>query len=561
MRRKFKTEEPKINAEEFMAALDELEEKKGISKTEVIDALSDALKRAYIKELGGGDDADVRVTISDNPPEIKMCRVKKVVDEVNDDYLEISLEDAQEVDKKYKVGDEFIEPVSVENLRRHTAGVVKSVLNQKLAEAEKQVLYQSYKDKIGEMVTGIVNRCDDHGCSVNIGRSTIYLTRKDLIGEEMFASGDPIRLFVSDVSQNEKGSMVRLSRSDAGFLKRLFEEQVREIYDGSVIIKNIARDAGVRSKISVYTNDPNIDPIGACIGTNGKSIQAILNSLGKKSQEKVDIVLYSPNTALYIVDALRPAQVLYIYVNEENKKAIAIIDNGKLSLAIGRKGANARVACHLTGYNIDIKELSEKANLEKEGYVFKSIDELKEEDEKLRKKNQYDNYLASIKQARQQETILEAGLEKSKPQQIHDEDIAIDETKETKLEEKTPLETPVEEIVSEEVIPTPVSEHKEVKTTTTLEDLEQSLESQKKKEAFKATKKTSRRPKTITDDEVAHEENDSSIETKKVVPQMNIYTQEELEELEKEEQEYSDESYDDDIDYDDYEEYYDDDDR
>ncbi len=556
MRRKIKVEEPKIDAVEFMAALDELEEKKGISKADVIAALSDALKRAYIKELGGGDDADVRVTISDNPPEIKMCRVRKIVKDVQDDYLEISLEDAREVNKDYEIGDEFVEPVSVEKLRRHTAGVVKSVLNQKLAEAEKQVLYLSYKDKIGEMVTGIVDRCDEHGCSVNIGRSTVYLSRRDLIGDEMFATGDPIRLFVSDVSASEKGSMVRLSRSDAGFLKRLFEEQVREIYDGSVIIKNIARDAGIRSKISVYTNDPNIDPIGACIGMGGKAIQSILNSLGKKSQEKVDIVLYSPNSALYIVDALRPAQVLSIYVNDEEKKAIAIVENGKLSLAIGRKGANARVACHLTGYNIDIKEESEKASLEAEGYVFKTIDELKEEDEKLRKKAQYDSYLASIKLARAQESVVESGVEKSKPQQILDEDI-----KEEKPAPEAPkAEEKVEEVkeVKEEVVK-PVSEHKEVKTTTTLEDLEQSLESEKKREAFKATKKTSRRPKTITDDEVAHEQ--PTEEVKKVVPQMDIYTQEELEELEKEEQEYSDESFDDDIDYDDYEEYYDDDDR
>lgn len=554
MRRKIKVEEPKIDAVEFMAALDELEEKKGISKADVIAALSDALKRAYIKELGGGDDADVRVTISDNPPEIKMCRVRKIVKDVEDDYLEISLEDAKEVNKDYEIGDEFVEPVSVEKLRRHTAGVVKSVLNQKLAEAEKQVLYLSYKDKIGEMVTGIVDRCDEHGCSVNIGRSTVYLSRRDLIGDEMFATGDPIRLFVSDVSASEKGSMVRLSRSDAGFLKRLFEEQVREIYDGSVIIKNIARDAGIRSKISVYTNDPNIDPIGACIGMGGKAIQSILNSLGKKSQEKVDIVLYSPNSALYIVDALRPAQVLSIYVNDEEKKAIAIVENGKLSLAIGRKGANARVACHLTGYNIDIKEESEKTSLEAEGYVFKTIDELKEEDEKLRKKAQYDSYLASIKLARAQESAIEGGVEKSKPQQILDEDI-----KEEKPAPEAPkAEEKVEEPVKEEVIK-PVSEHKEVKTTTTLEDLEQSLESEKKREAFKATKKTSRRPKTITDDEVAHEQ--PTEEVKKVVPQMDIYTQEELEELEKEEQEYSDESFDEDIDYDDYEEYYDDDDR
>ncbi len=409
------------------------------------------------------------------------------------------------------------------------------------------------------MVSGTVEKCDDHGASVIIGRSTVYISRKELIGDETFLPGSQIRLFVSDVSNGEKGAMIRLSRSNAGFLKRLFEEQVREIYDGSVIIKNIAREAGVRSKISVYTNDPNIDPIGACIGVGGKAIQNILSSLGNKAQERVDIVQYSANPALYIVDALRPANVLYISVDSENKEAIAIVEDEKLLVAIGRRGSNARVASKLTEYSIKIKELHEMAELEEEGILFKSIDQIKEEEEARAKQEQYNRYLATIKAQRaleenQNATVSLGGIEKSKPQNILDEDVE----EEKKIEEPVKEEVKVEETpVVEEQPKVEVSTRKEVKTTTTLEYLEQSLESEKKREAFKATKKTSKRPKTISEQEVAHEPLE---EEKKITPKMDIYTEEELAEFD-EEDAYQDNYVEEDIDYDEYDSYYDDDDK
>lgn len=547
-----------MDATKFLEALEELEAAKGISKESIIEALKVALHKALEKSISDGyrNDGDIRVTITEEPAEIKMAYVRKIVEEVEDDYLEISLEDANKgkKGKKYVVGDEYVVESSPDDMARLTALTVKSVLRQKLAEAEKVSLYELYKDKIGEMVTGTVEKCDDRGAVVNIGRSSLYLTRRDLIGDEMLESDAPVRLYVSDVTgaEGNKAPMVRVSRSDAGFLRRLFEEEVREIYDGTVVIKNLAREAGIRSKLAVYSLDPNVDPVGCCIGMNGSAIQKIVAQLGNsKDKEKIDIIQYSPNDALFIIDALRPAQILKIglYTDENGKKcAIAIVPNGQLSLAIGRKGANVRVASKLTDTHIDIKEESMADEVTVE---LKTIEAIQEE-EKLRiQKEKYEKYLAQIKSEREIATKTEAGVEKAKPQQI------VDEVKPVVEEVKPAAEPVVEEVeVPEEK---PVVKPTVVKTTTSIDALEAALESDKKKENFKATQKTSKRPRKIEEDEVAHEE----IKPEELKPQMAIYTDEELAELAKEEF-YDDEDYDDseeEIDYDEYDEYYDDDDK
>ena len=536
-----------MDATKFLEALDELEAQKGISKQSIIDALKESLRKAYAKQLGGGDDADIRVEITEDPAAIKMELVKKVVKEVEDDYLEISEEDAKKLNKKLKAGDEYHEEVNVDDLKRLTALIVKSVLRQKLAEAEKLALYESHKDKVGEMITGIVEKCDDRGAIVNIGRTSMYLSRRELIGDEMFNIGDPIRLYVSQVSTSEKGPMVRVSRSDAGYLRRLFEEEVSEIYNGTVIIKNLVREAGIRSKVAVYSNDPNVDCVGACIGVNGSAIQKIVAQLGNsRDKEKIDIISYSPNDALFIIDALRPASVTYVYLNEEEKQAIAIVPQGQLSLAIGRKGANARLACKLTGWNIDIKEEHEMADL---GVEFKSLEKINEEEKVRSQKEKYEKYLAQVKAARQQEASLEAGEEKAKPRQILDEEVATEK----------PVEQPK---VVEPVEETPIVKETVVRTTTTLESLEAELDKEQKKEAFKATQKTSKRPRKITEDEVEHEKAEEVKPVEKK-PQMSIYTEEELARMEEEDEFFEDDYVDDEeeIDYDEYDQYYDDDDK
>ena len=541
-----------MDAKKFLEALDELEAQKGISKQSIIDALKESLRKAYAKQLGGGDDADIRVEITEDPAAIKMELVKKVVKDVEDDYLEISEEDAKKINKKLKAGDEYHEEVNVEDLKRLTALIVKSVLRQKLAEAEKLALYESHKDKVGEMITGVVEKCDDRGAIVNIGRTSMYLSRRELIGDEMFNIGDPIRLYVSQVSTSEKGPMVRVSRSDAGYLRRLFEEEVSDIYNGTVIIKNLVREAGIRSKVAVYSNDVNVDCVGSCIGVNGSNIQKIVAQLGNsRDKEKIDIISYSPNDYLFIIDALRPATVTNIYLDEENKKAIAIVPTGQLSLAIGRKGANARLACKLTGWNIDIKEEHEMADL---GVEFKSLEKIQEEEKVRAQKEKYEKYLAQVKAAREQESALETGNEKAKPRQILDEE--VQEEKPVVEVSQPEVEEPVEEAPKAEVKET------KVRTTTTLESLEAELDKEQKKEAFKATQKTSKRPRKITEDEVEHEKVEEAKPVKKE-PQMSIYTEEELARMEEEDEFFDDEYEDDeeDIDYDEYDQYYDDDDK
>lgn len=544
-----------MDGKAFMEAIDAIEAQKGISKQSIIDALSEALKKAYIREIDGDEEARVEVTI--NEKEINMTITKEVVEEVIIDYLEISLEDAKKINKKAKVGEDVTLNVDVDSLRRITANAVKSILRQKLAEAEKQVLYEQNKDKINEMITGVVDRCDDRGAVVVVGRTSLFLSRRDLIGDETFEHGAPIRMFVANVSNNEKGAMIKVSRSDPGFLRRLFEEEVPDIYNGTVIIKGLAREAGIRSKLAVYSNDPNVDCVGSCIGVNGVAIKKIVDQLGNtRDKEKIDIIPFSKNEGLFIVDALRPATVTYIHLNEEldedgKKKAVAIVKDDQLSLAIGRRGANARLACRLTGWSIDIHEEKEMANLS--DISFKSVEELKEEDKLQAKKEMYENYLAQVKSNRAKEEVKEdltTGLQKSKPQQILDDDIA---------EEKPAVEEvkSVEEKQAVEEKPAVEPKVSVVKTTTTLESLEASLEEDKKKESFKATHKTSKRPHLISEEEQPHEKVEDKVSNEKKGPQMDIYTKEELEDLENED--FDEEIFEDeDIDYDEYDKYYED---
>ncbi len=562
-----------MDSKVFMEALDEIEAQKGISKQSIIDALKEAIKKAYIREIDAEDEAKIEVTI--NEKEIDMTITKTVIDDSLKeniiDWAEIALSDAKKIKKSAKVGDEITISVDVEKLKRITTNVVKSILRQKLSDAEKEILYEQNKDKVNEMISGVVDRCDERGAMVNIGRSSIYLTRKDLIGDEMFDHGESIRMFVASVSNSgDRGPSVKVSRSDSGFLKRLFEEEVPDIYNGTIIIKGIAREAGIRAKLAVYSNDPNVDCVGSCIGVNGTAIKRIVEQLGNriKDKEKIDIIPYTNNESLYIVEALRPATVTYICLTDQidektgRKIAVAIVKDGQLSLAIGRKGANTRVAGSLTGWSIQIHEEEELNNL-KDEYEFKSVEELREEDKAKAKKEAYDNYLAQVKLARIKEEAqkeLTSGVEKSKPQQILDEDIKEENAKpveEKVVEEKkeeTPIVTPT--VKEEEKIVNPTT----VKVTTTLESLEASLENEKKKETpFKATHKTSKRPHNITEQEVAHEESPIETPTKKSA-QMDIYTKEELEDLDNEV--YEDDVYEDeDIDYDEYDKYYDDDDK
>ena len=558
-----------MNATEFLAALDEIEASKGISKETTLQALQEALTKGFKKQLGG-DDALVRVVIDPEKGTIDMCQIKNVVKEVEDDFLEISVEDAQAVDKKYKEGDEFIIPATLDELRKATAMSIKSILKQKFAEAEKGILYEAFKDKINTMITGRVEKVDERGASVNIGRTSVFLPRNQMIGDEKFAVGDSIKLYVSDVASGTKGAHIVVSRANDGFLRCLFNEEIHEIYDGTITIKGIAREAGERSKVAVYSADPHIDPAGACIGPNGSRIQKIVGQLGNgQSKEKIDIIGYSDNAGLFIMEALKPARVAGISLNEEEKAAVAIVKDDSLSLAIGRRGVNARLAVKLTGYKIDIKTETEAYE---EGFAFQSYEELaaiemenKEKAIMEARQASYEANPASVlpglpegyvaPQQRVYEEENNTELAEALEEASEKEEIIAPVKEEAKVEE-----APVVEEVKEEAAPVkeePKEEHKAVKTTTSLEDLEKSLEQESNKQKAKSSQKVNRHKKK---DEEEEEEEKSSIVNRDNAVRMSIYTEEELREME-EEDKREEEEEEDDVDYDEYDDYYDDDDR
>ena len=565
-----------INAVDFLAALEEIEASKGISKATILQMLEESLIKAYKKQLGG-DDADVRVNIDVDRGVIEMYQAKQVVEEVEDDFLQISVQDANALDssKKYKEGDEYNIYASIDELRKATAMSVKSMLKQKFAEAEKSILYETFKDKIGTLITGKVEKVDERGISVNIVKTSVYLPKKELIGDERFIVGETIKIYVDDVASGTKGAHIVVSRSKEGFLRCLFAEEIHEIYDGSIKIINIAREAGERSKVAVYSKDPNVDPAGACIGPNGSRIQKIVSQLGNGgiNKEKIDIIAYSDNAGLFIMEALKPAHALGIILDEEKKAATVIVKDDSLSLAIGRRGVNVRLAVKLTGYNLDVK--TETAAIE-EGLQYTSLEEIQALED-IKKAEQRANIALENEKVNDVLRGLPEGYVAPQDRVYDDEDNALeDDERNEALEneadkkqvviEEAPVEVPVVEeapvMAEEKVEPAPVKEekkveeHKEVKTTTSIEELEKSLADESSKKANKQSKKSFKKNNKKVEEET--EENDKPVI--QTGERMSIYTEEELRQIEEEEQaeeEYEDEE----VDYDEYDEYYDDDDR
>ena len=561
-----------IDAQVFLEAIEGIELNKGISREVVILALKEAMEKGYRKELGDTqNELEIEVIIEPEKGIIEMYSAKDIVDEVEDDFLQISLEDAKALVKEGKGeirGDKLYISADIETLKKATANSIKSILKQKFAEAEKTVLYETFKDKINTMITGKVEKVDERGCSVNIGRTSVFLPRKEMIGDERFNLGDDIRLFVGDVVSNAKGARIQVSRASEGFLKALFFEEIREIYDGTIIIKAIAREAGERSKVAVYTTDPNVDPAGACIGQNGNRIQRIVSQLGNgQAKEKIDIIAYSENAALYVMEALKPARVVGIKMAEEGKAATVIVKDDSLSLAIGKRGVNARLAVRLTGYNIDIKTETDALN---EGFEFVSFEELQAEENEANNRRAEEARLAAA-QAHAGEVLpgLPEGYVAPQERVYEEEGNDFDETLREKAEDEdftpaAPAEEPAPAPVVEStpVVETPapaeepVEEIQEVKTTTTLEDLERTLESGSNKQGGKKTGGKKSKKKSEEEEETV------APVTPKQDPStfMSIYTDEELAEMDEEEE--NEEEYDDeDVDYDEYDEYYDDDDK
>lgn len=350
-------------SKKFIQALDLLESEKGIKKEIVLDALKEALEKSYKKNYGGPESI-IRVEINEVNGKIRLYEIKHVVDDVNDEDYELSLEEAQMINPKYQIGDDVVTEVDPEVFGRLAAIQTKQLLKQKIREAEKETLYNEYIDKKDDIINGTVDRVEERFAIINIGRTGALLPLNQQIPGEKIYEGQRIKVYVSDVERNTKGTHIGVSRTEPGLVKRLFEMEVPEIYDGTVEIKSVSREAGDRSKIAVYTAHENIDPIGACVGPKGSRVRNVVNEL---NGEMIDIIEWSEDPVVYISHALSPSDVVYVDVNEEKHSALVIVPDNQLSLAIGKKGQNARLAVRLTGWKIDIKSVSEAAS---EGIVY-----------------------------------------------------------------------------------------------------------------------------------------------------------------------------------------------
>ena len=342
-----------MTSKDFFLALDELEKEKGISKEKVIESLETALAIACKKNFGEAS----RVVVKTNPEKfsIRVFISKTVVEEVVEPESQISLDDAREIKKSYKLGDEVLTELDPRTFGRIAAQNARQVIINSLHQAEKDVTYNQFADKESELIVGVVSRVkEDATIYVEIGKNQMegVLTVQEQIPGEKFQAGDRIKVLVKRVRDSVGGTQVMLSRANYMFIKRLFENEVPEIRAEIVQIKNIVREAGFRTKMAVYSTDPDIDAVGACVGNKGARVNAIVSEIGG---EKIDIIPWSSDILDYIARALSPAKVLIVQADEDKKEAKVIVPDEKLSLAIGKEGQNARLAARLTGWKIDVK--------------------------------------------------------------------------------------------------------------------------------------------------------------------------------------------------------------
>lgn len=508
---------------EIIKALQSFEESKGLGVEVVCNALEEALVNAYQKsvsdEMFGSDErALARASVNPVTGEIKLFNQKRIVEEVEDDFFEISLEEAHETNPELNIGDLYEIPVSIDNFMRATAMHVKTVLKQKVREAEKEAIYNEYIDKKDEIISGIIEKVQDKFVLVNLGRVIAIMPSNQWVATENYRIGDSINVYVVDVvKDSKKSSPVLVSRNHPNFLRRIMEREINEIYDGTVEIRSIAREAGDRSKVAVYSTKENVDATGACIGAKGVRIQSISQQL---AGEKIDVILYDERPEFYVAEALKPSKVFGISLDEENRSMVAIVPNEDFSLAIGKKGQNARLAVKLTNWKIDIKTVDEALS---QNIPFKTMNEIEREYNKVDvvevEENPYDEVVAS----------------------------------EPIVEEVVSEEVVAEEVVAEEVV---VEEAPKAKTKTSIYEstiaykgnssLEDRTSIEEKALEIASQVKQEEPKKEEVKKEVKVEKKETpKPEEKNYMP---IYSQEELDALDAEEEEYEEDTYD----YDEY---------
>ena len=344
-------------SKELVKAMQVLEEEKGISRQVIKEALESALALAYKKNYDQAQ--NVEVQFDENKGTIKVYSVKEVVETNYDSTLEISLEEALKINRAYEIGDKIKFEVTPKDFGRIATQTAKHVIMQRIREAERENIFEEFSQYVDEIMTGTVERQDHRFIYVNIGRVEAIMPLGEQIPSEQFEPDQRIKVYVAKVDKTSKGPQIVVSRAHNDFLRRLFEQEVPEIYDGTVEVMAIAREAGDRAKVAVRSRDKNIDPVGTCVGARGQRVQAIVNEL---NGENMDIIEWNEDPVVFIQNALSPAQVLKVDFNEEAHACIVVVPDNQLSLAIGKRGQNARLAARLTTYKIDIKSESSYAD-------------------------------------------------------------------------------------------------------------------------------------------------------------------------------------------------------
>ena len=343
---------------EFINALEEIEKEKGIDKSIILESIEKALVKSYEKNFN--DNTNVEIKINDSTGDVTVYALKEVVeskDDIEDNNTQISLDEALTLKKKSKVGNITKIKIAPKNFGRVAAQTARNIVIQQIKDAERQAIYNDYIDREREVITGDVQRIDYNNIYINLGKTEGFIPPSEQVPNEKIRPGDRVKLFVSEVKSTSKGPQIILSRASAHLIRRLFELEVPEIADGVVEIVSVAREAGFRTKIAVHANDETVDPVGACVGLKGLRVNSIVDEI---NGEKIDIIVWSNDISEFISNSLSPAEVKEVFVDEDEKSALAIVPDGQLSLAIGKEGQNVRLAAKLTNWKIDIKGESKR---------------------------------------------------------------------------------------------------------------------------------------------------------------------------------------------------------
>ena len=363
MSENMETTAPASGLADLIQVADAVAREKGIEREEVLEAMEMAIQKAGRSKYG--HEFDIRAEVDRDTGEIQLARYIEVVDEVENEATQLTLDEAKKTKSDAQVGEFLVDPLPPMDFGRIAAQTAKQVIVQRVREAERARQYTEYKDRVGEIVNGVVKRVEFGNVIVDLGRGESIIRREELLGRETFRRTDRVRAYIYDVREETRGPQIFLSRAHPQFMAKLFAQEVPEIYDGIIEIKSVARDPGSRAKIAVHSNDSSIDPVGACVGMRGSRVQAVVSEL---QGEKIDIIPWSPDTATFVVNALAPAEVIKVVIDEDTHRIEMVVPDDQLSLAIGRRGQNVRLASILTGWDIDILTEAEESERRQEEF-------------------------------------------------------------------------------------------------------------------------------------------------------------------------------------------------